>query len=41
MTFLKMPLFAWALYATSWIQLLATPIIGITLLMIVAERVLG
>jgi cytochrome c oxidase subunit 1 len=41
MTFLKMPLFAWALYATSWIQLLATPIIGITLLMIVAERVFG
>lgn len=41
MTFLKMPLFAWALYATSWIQLLATPIIGITLLMITAERVLG
>ncbi len=41
MTFLKMPLFAWSLYATSWIQLLATPIIGITLLMIVAERVLG
>jgi cytochrome c oxidase subunit 1 len=36
-----MPLFAWALYATSWIQLLATPVIGITLLMIVAERVFG
>jgi len=41
MTFLKMPLFAWALYATSWIQLLATPIIGITLMMIVAERFFG
>lgn len=41
MSFTKMPLFAWALYATSWIQLLATPIIGITLLMIVAERTLG
>ncbi len=41
MTFMKMPLFAWALYATSWIQLLATPIIGITLLMIVAERFFG
>ena len=41
MKFLRMPLFAWSLYATSWIQLLATPIIGITLLMIVAERVLG
>ncbi len=41
MTFLKMPLFAWSLYATSWIQLLATPIVGITLLMIAAERLLG
>ncbi len=41
MTFTKMPLFAWGLYATSWIQLLATPVIGITLLMIVAERVFG
>jgi cytochrome c oxidase subunit 1 len=36
-----MPLFAWGLYATAWIQLLATPVIGITLLMIIAERVLG
>jgi cytochrome c oxidase subunit 1 len=41
MPWFKMPLFAWALYATSWIQLLATPIVGITLLMIVAERVFG
>ena len=41
MGFNEMPLFAWSLYATAWIQLLATPIIGITLLMIVAERVFG
>ncbi len=41
MTWFKMPLFAWATYATSWIQLLATPVVGITLLMIVAERLLG
>ena len=41
MTWFKMPLFAWASYATSWIQLLATPVVGITLLMIVAERVFG
>jgi len=40
MTWLKMPLFPWTLYATGWVQLLATPIIGITLLMIVAERTL-
>ena len=38
MTWLKMPLFPWTLYATAWIQLLATPIVGITLLMVVAER---
>jgi cytochrome c oxidase subunit 1 len=40
MTWLKMPLFPWSLYATGWVQLLATPIIGITLLLIVAERTL-
>lgn len=38
MTFFKMPLFPWSLYATAWIQVLATPIVGITLLMIIAER---
>lgn len=37
----RMPMFAWTLYATGWIQLLATPIIGITLSMIAAERLLG
>ena len=41
MSWFKMPLFAWATYATSWIQLLATPVIGITLLMVIAERWLG
>lgn len=35
----KMPLFPWSLYATAWIQVLATPIVGITLLMLIAERV--
>jgi cytochrome c oxidase subunit 1 len=39
MDWFKMPLFAWALYATSWIQVIVTPIIGITLLMVVIERV--
>ncbi len=38
MSWLKMPLFPWALYGTAWIQLLATPVVGITLLMIVMER---
>jgi len=38
MTFFKMPLFPWSIYATAWVQVLATPIVGITLLMIIAER---
>ena len=41
MTWFKMPLFCWALYATSWIQVLATPVIGITLVLIILERTLG
>ncbi|MDZ4711154.1 MAG: cbb3-type cytochrome c oxidase subunit I [bacterium] len=41
MTFFKMPLFCWALYATSWIQVLATPVIGITLILIILERFFG
>ena len=41
MKFFNMPLFPWALYATAWIQLLATPVIGITLLMLIAERLFG
>ncbi|MBV6477335.1 MAG: cytochrome c oxidase subunit 1 [Ignavibacteria bacterium] len=41
MTWFRMPLFSWALYATSWIQILATPIIGITLVLIILERALG
>lgn len=41
MTWFKMPLFPWALYAASWIQVLATPIVGITLLMVVAERAMN
>ncbi|MCK4746883.1 MAG: cbb3-type cytochrome c oxidase subunit I, partial [Bacteroidales bacterium] len=38
MTWMKMPLFPWTLYGTAWIQLLATPVVGITLLMTVGER---
>lgn len=37
----RMPLFVWSLYGTAWIQLLATPIIGITLLLVIAERFFG
>jgi cytochrome c oxidase subunit 1 len=38
MTWFKMPLFLWSLYATSIVQLLATPVLGITLLLLIAER---
>ena len=38
MTWFKMPLFLWALYATAIIQVLATPVLGITLLLLTAEK---
>jgi cytochrome c oxidase subunit 1 len=41
MTWFRMPLFIWALYATALIQVLATPVIGITLLMMIVERAFG
>jgi cytochrome c oxidase subunit 1 len=41
MTWFKMPLFTWSLYATAWIQILATPILGITLILIMGERLLN
>jgi cytochrome c oxidase subunit 1 len=41
MTWFRLPLFLWALYATAIIQVLATPVLGITLLLLIAERALG
>ncbi len=41
MTWFKMPLFIWSLYATAIIQVLATPVLGITLLLLIVERALG
>lgn len=41
MSWFRMPLFPWSLYATAWIQVLATPVVGITLLMVIAERTLN
>jgi cytochrome c oxidase subunit 1 len=41
MTFFRLPLFVWAVYATAWIQILATPVIGITLLLTLVERLVG
>lgn len=37
----KMPLFLWALYGTSVIQILATPVLAITLLLAALERIVG
>jgi cytochrome c oxidase subunit 1 len=41
MTFFRMPLFLWALYATAVIQVLATPVLAITLLLLIMERAFG
>ncbi|RPJ44585.1 MAG: cytochrome c oxidase subunit I, partial [Candidatus Latescibacterota bacterium] len=41
MTWHRLPLFLWALYATAIIQVLATPVLGITLLLLIVERTLG
>lgn len=41
MDWFKMPLSVWSLYATAWVQVLATPIIGITLLLVGIERIFG
>ena len=41
MTWRKMPLFLWAVYATSLIQILATPVIAVTLVLLIVERGLG
>ena len=38
MGWFDMPLFIWAMYSTSIIQVLATPVIGITLLLLIFER---
>jgi len=39
MTWRRLPLFCWSHYATAIIQILGTPVIAITLLLVVAERV--
>ena len=41
MTWNRMPLFLWSIYATSIVQVLATPVIGITMVLLVMERLLG
>lgn len=41
MGWLQIPLFTWSLYATAWVQILATPVISITLVLVVLERLLN
>src|SRR5436305_4536219 len=40
LTWFRLPLFVWSMYATSLIMILGTPVIAITLLMVAAERTL-
>jgi cytochrome c oxidase subunit I len=40
-TWMKLPLFVWALYATSIIQVLATPVIGLLTLLVFVENLMG
>jgi cytochrome c oxidase subunit 1 len=41
MTWFRLPLFVWSMYATSVVMVLATPVLAMSLLLIVAERVFG
>ncbi len=41
LTWFRLPLFVWSMYATSIIQVLATPVLAITLLLVVVERAFG
>ncbi len=41
MTWFRLPLFIWSAYATSLIIVLATPVVGITLLLVAIERIWG
>jgi cytochrome c oxidase subunit I len=40
LTWFRLPLFIWSMYATSLINVLATPVLGITLVLLAAERLL-
>jgi cytochrome c oxidase subunit 1 len=41
MGWFQMPLFVWSLYATGWVQLIATPVVGITFGLVLLEHVVG
>ena len=40
LTWFRLPLFVWSLYATSIIQILGTPVVAITILLVGAERIM-
>src|SRR5690242_676955 len=41
MTWMRLPLFGWAMYTTSLVMVLATPVLAMSLLLVVAERAFG
>jgi cytochrome c oxidase subunit 1 len=41
LTWFRMPLFLWAMYATSLVMILGTPVVAITISLVMAERALG
>jgi len=41
LSWMRLPLFVWSIYATSLVLVLATPVLAVTLLLIVAERWFG
>src|SRR5262249_44049292 len=41
LTWFRLPLFVWSLYATSIIMLLATPVLAVTLILVAVERIWG
>lgn len=41
LTWFRLPLFVWSIYATSVVMLLATPVLAITLFLLMIERALG
>jgi cytochrome c oxidase subunit 1 len=41
MTWFRMPLFVWTIYATSVVMILATPVLAVTLLLVAADRLFG
>ena len=41
LTWNRLPLFVWGMYATSLVQVLATPVLGITMVLLFTERIFG